>query len=244
MNDWHQTAKICSFSIVYVLNSISLCATKSSLISFCWCDKLSFLRSMTTRPTFFRLISSSLFTPVFSVCLFSNLSLSLSLSFFFFLPLRLDAIRTAAAAWTFLTAVPVNKRMNWGPPQLGRRTAHFTKSLSPPLRGEPLPRSGGGAEKCTRARVLTHMTASLVFLDWSKRQEGRTSSLSPRLREALLQLTDSNSCPSDCKASWVGKRFRSSGSRTKGTSRWAPDHVSSLQLSFLYPSDLFLCLYF
>lgn len=33
------------------------------------------------------------------------------------------------------------------------------------------------AEKCTRAWVLRHMTASWVFLDWSKRREGCTSSL-------------------------------------------------------------------
>lgn len=39
-------------------------------------------------------------------------------------------------------------------------------------------------------------------------------------REALFHLTHYEICLDNSQASWVGKRFRSNGSQTKGTSRW------------------------
>lgn len=97
------------------------------------------------------------------------------------------------------------------------------------------------AEKCTRAWVLRHMTASWVFLDWSKRREGCTSSLTLFERHFSSWLT-STVVPLTAKASWVGKRFRSRRSQTKGTSRWVSAQVSLLwqMLSFLWPCDLLI----
>lgn len=59
-----------------------------------------------------------------------------------------------------------------------------------------------------------------------------TSSLT--LWEALLHLIDYDVCVDNCKASWVEKRFRSSGSPMKGTSRWVKIFPISFQTLVLF----------
>lgn len=67
-------------------------------------------------------------------------------------------------------------------------------------------------EKCVCTGVLGCMTVSECF--WAEVRGCRLH------WEAFLPLNDYDICLHDCKASWVGKRFRSSGSPMKETSRW------------------------
>lgn len=90
----------------------------------------------------------------FCVCIYAG-DLWLTFRFLFF-SFRLNAILTPAAAWTFFTAVPLNKGMNWGPPHLS--SAAFTSLLLLPVNKRS--RCHIWAEKCTHAYVLRRMTVS------------------------------------------------------------------------------------
>lgn len=139
-----------------------------SSISFSRCEKLSFLDLWLRAHIFFLFPLPCLFQFFLCLCQRRRIFWIISLCFSFFLtqawchPHRSSCVDVfhscpceeknelrAAALHTSIVFQPVNKRSH----------CHIW------------------AEKCARACVLRHMTASWVFLDWSKRQEGCTSSL-------------------------------------------------------------------
>lgn len=73
-----------------------------------------------------------------------------------------------------------------------------------------------GREMCVYVCPRMH---DCVWVFFGLKYEVGDCTSSPSLWEALLYLTDYHVCVHNCKASWVGKRFRSNGSPMKGTSR-------------------------
>lgn len=129
------------------------------------------------------------------------------LSFLLSLQENIDIIVNTATPWKFVILVPVEQVINWGP-------LHLTKCS---IHSSPDDKTAISGQKCVRAFIPECVTVFKCF--WAKEVVGWASSLS--LWYAPLYSTDYNICAHNCKASWVGKRFRSKGSRMKGTSRWA-----------------------
>lgn len=120
---------------------------------------------------------------------------------------NIDIVINTATPWKFVILVAVEQVISWGPLHLTKCSIHSPPDDKPAISGQ----------KCARAFIPECVTAFERF--WAKEVAGWASSLS--LWDAPPYLTDSNICAPNCKASWVGKRFRSKGSRMKGTSRWA-----------------------
>ncbi len=108
--------------------------------------------------------------------------------------------------------------MNWQPPLLNSThlfSIHSSRLLLVSKRSRR--RCHILAEKCVCLCIRGCMTVSDCF--WAEARGRRLHFLSYPLR-GTSPLDWQDFCLHTCKASWVGKRFRSNGSLMKGTSRW------------------------
>lgn len=120
--------------------------------------------------------------------------------------------------WKFVTPVLGEEAMNWRHPHVQLHFFCIIHSV------QPLPASrrsykiatSGQRNVCVRLSSGVWLCLSIFGLNYEA--VSWVSSLT--LWDALLYLNNFNVSPCNGKASWVGKRFRSSGSQMKGTSRW------------------------
>lgn len=141
----------------------------------------------------------------------TNLSIALCL-----MKEKIDVTLTTAPAWKFVTFVPVEQLLNWGPPYFNStHLCSIHSSLSLSVKG--LNETATSGQRNVYLNVSSYVWLSLSVFGLKSEVVGCTSS-HPLRSTSLLDWVQR--FPYNCKASWAGKRFRSNGSQMKGTSRW------------------------